>query len=259
VTGELVWEYGSDFFFSSVGGTAQPLPGNSVLVTSSHGGRVFEVKGRGRIVWEWTPPFLPMRAERVAYDHCPQLAGLPIPVETEVIPPKRRPFVDADLYKFDFRWQAEKKKVNGRVRRLIRSVEGCRDLRIPAGATLRTEFGIDGDRVGDRAVEARFRLTIDDHERPPETLIDVHMDERSEPLWKREVVSIRRYALREITMCIDTEVGGDITDPEGIVLWAEPQILSAADRRRREVRSQRISDQERRLREQQLRTLGYVD
>jgi outer membrane protein assembly factor BamB len=259
VNGELIWEYGSDFFFSSVGGTAQPLPGNSVLVTSSHGGRVFEVKGRGRIVWEWAPPFLPMRAERVAYDHCPQLAGLPVPVESKVIPEDRRPFVDSDLYSFDFKWQTEKKKIDGRVRRLIRSVDGCRDLRVPAGANLRTEFGIDGERLDGRTVEARFLLTIDDHERPLETLIDVRLDENSDPLWTRQTVSIARYALREVTMCIDTSVEGDITESEGIVLWANPQILSAADRERRDARSQRISDQERRLREQQLRTLGYVD
>jgi hypothetical protein len=259
VTGELVWEYGSDFFFSSVGGTAQPLPENSVLVTSSHGGRVFEVKGRGRIVWEWAPPSLPMRVERVAYDHCPQLAELPNPVESEVFPEDRRPFVDSDLYNFDFKWQTERKKIDGRVRRLIRSVDGCRDLRVPVGATLRTEFGLDGERLDGRAVEARFRLTIDDHERPPKTLVDAVLGEASDPLWKRRTVSIARYALRQVTMCVDTEVEGDYTNPEGIALWARPQILSAADRERRTARSQQISEQEQRLREQQLRTLGYVD
>jgi outer membrane protein assembly factor BamB len=259
VTGAQVWEYGSDFFFSSVGGTAQPLPGNSVLVTSSHGGRVFEVKGRRKIVWEWAPPYLPMRVERVPYDHCPQLAELPLPVEIPVIPEDRRPFVDSDLYSFDFRWQTERRKVDGRVRRLIALTDGCRDLRVPVGATLRTEFGIDGERLGDRAVEARFRLTIDDHERPSETLVDVLLNEKSDPLWKRQTVSIARYALRHVTMCIETEIEGGRPDPAEVVLWANPQILSAADRERRAARSERISEQEQRLREQQLKTLGYVD
>jgi len=259
VSGELVWDYGSDFFFSSVGGTAQPLPGNGVLVTSSHGGRVFEIKGRGRIVWEWAPPYMPMRVERVAYDHCPQLAGLPIPVESEVIPEDRRPFVDSELYSFDLKWQTEKRKIGGRARRIIRSVDGCRDIRVPVGAVLRTEFGIDEERLEGGAVAARFRLTIDDHERPLETLVDVHLNEHSDPPWKRQTVSIARYALRQVTMCIETEIEGDLTNPESLVMWANPQILSAADRDRRAVRSERISDQERRLREQQLRTLGYVD
>ena len=259
VTGEVEWVYESDFFFSSIGGTTQALPGNSVLITSSHGGRVFEVTRRGRIVWEWVPPFLPMRVERVPYDHCPQLAALPLPVEIPVIAEDRRPFVDSDLYSFDFKWKTERRKIDGRVRRLIGSTDGCRDLRVPVGATLRTEFGFDGERLGDRAVEARFRLTIDDHERPPETLVDVALNEKSDPLWKRQTVSIGRYALRHVTMCIETEVEGGLADPAEVVLWANPQILSAADRERRAARSERISEQERRLREQQLRTLGYVD
>jgi hypothetical protein len=258
-TGELVWEYGSDFFFSSVGGTAQPLPGNSVLVTSSHGGRVFEVKGRRRIVWEWAPPYLPMRVERVPYDHCPQLAELPLPIEVPIIPEDRRPFVDSDLYSFDFKWQTERRKIDGRVRRLINLTEGCRDLRVPVGATLRTEFGFDGERLGGGAVEARFLLTIDDHERKPETLADVRLNEESDPLWKRQTVSIARYALRQVTMCIETEVEGGLPVPAEVVFWANPQILSAADRERRAARSERISEQEQRLREQQLRTLGYVN
>ncbi|MCW8984757.1 MAG: aryl-sulfate sulfotransferase, partial [Thermoanaerobaculales bacterium] len=259
ITGELKWEYGSDFFFSSVGGTTQALPGNSVLITSSHGGRVFEVTRRGRIVWEWAPPFLPMRVERVAYDHCPQLADLPIPVESEVIPGNRHPYVDADLYKFDFKWETKRRKVDGVGKWMIRSTDGCRDLRVPLGATLRAEFGIDRERLEGRAVDARFRLTIADHEGPPKTLVDVALDEGSDRLWKRETVSIARYALREVTLCIESAVEGDFTNPEDIVLWANPQILSAADRERRDARSRRISDQERRLREQQLRTLGYVD
>ncbi len=259
VTGEVAWEYGSDFFFSSVGGTAQPLPGNSVLITSSHGGRVFEVKGRGKIVWEWAPPYLPMRVERVPYDHCPQLAALPAPVESAVVPEDPRPFVDTELYSFDFKWQTEKMEVDGRSRRFTPLTEGCRDLRVPVGATLRTEFGLNLDRLGGRAVNVRFRLTIDDYEGPPETLVDGILDQDSDPPWIRQTVSIMRYALQPVTVCMETEIEGDLEDPKGVVLWANPQILSAADRERRGHRSQRISEQEQRLREQQLRTLGYVD
>jgi len=89
--------------------------------------------------------------------------------------------------------------------------------------------------------------------------VDILLDEASDPLWQRQTVSIARYALREVTMCIETEVEGEFANPDGIVLWANPQILSAADRERRVARSERISEQEQRLREQQLRTLGYVD
>ena len=200
-----------------------------------------------------------MRVERVPYDHCPQLAELPLPVEIPVIPEDRRPFVDTDLYGFEFKWQTERRKIDGRVRRLIGFTDGCRDLRVPVGATLRTEFGFDGELLDERAVEARFRLTIDDHERPSETLVDVVLNEKSDPLWRRQTVSIARYALRHVTMCIETEVEGGLPDPAEVVLWTNPQILSATDRERRAARSRRISEQERRLREQQLKTLGYVD
>ena len=89
--------------------------------------------------------------------------------------------------------------------------------------------------------------------------MDVVLSERSDSLWKSQTVSIARYALRQVTMCIETEVGGGLPDPAGVVFWANPQILSATDRKRRAARSQRISEQEQRLREQQLRTIGYID
>jgi outer membrane protein assembly factor BamB len=259
ITGEVAWEYGSKFFFSSVGGTAQPLPGNNVLITSSHGGRVFEVRPRGRIVWEWVPPFLPMRVERVPYDHCPQLAELPPPIETEVVPEDRRPHVDADLYRFDFKWETKKRNIDGRGKWIIRSTEGCRDLRIPPSATLRTEFGLDRERLAGGTIEARFRITIDDHERPPETLVDVTLDEASETLWHCESLRLKRFSMREVRMCIDTEIDGDIENPSEVVLWANPQIMSRVDRERKALRSRRITEQERKLQEQQLKALGYVD
>jgi hypothetical protein len=259
ISGEVVWEYRSDLFFSSVGGTAQPLPGNNVLITSSHGGRVFEVRPGGRIVWEWVPPFLPMRVERVAYDHCPQLATLGTPTETEVVPRKPRPHIDADLYRFAYKWETEERTIQGHRKWLIETLDDCRDLRIPRGATLYTEFGLDQELLADRSVAARFRVTIDDHDRPPKTVVDVALDDSAEILWCRRKVALRRYAMREVTMCIGTEIEGEVENPEKLVLWANPQILSRKDRERRVARSERITDQERRLREQQLKALGYVD
>ena len=43
-------------FFTSVAGVVQKLPKRNVLVTSSYGGRVFEMDPEGEIVWEfWLP------------------------------------------------------------------------------------------------------------------------------------------------------------------------------------------------------------
>jgi hypothetical protein len=259
VSGERKWKYSSDYFFSSVGGTAQPLPRNNVLITSSHGGRVFEITGWGRIVWEWIPPYMPMRVERVAYDHCPQLAGLPTPEETQVIPEDRRPFVDTDLYAFDFRWQTDKKKINGRDRRVIRSTDGCRTLRIPLGALVRAEFGLDGERLAGRSIRGRFRLTIGEVGGTPETLMDVTLDQESDEIWHRETANIARFGLKQVEMCIETAIDGDVDDPTGIVIWSNPRILSRAERERRAARSARVSEQEKKLERQQLEALGYVD
>ncbi len=259
VANKVVWQYGSDFFFSSIGGTAQPLTGGNVLVTSSHGGRVFEIKSRGRIVWEWVPSYLPMRVERVAYDHCPQLAALPVPADTAVKPADRRPFVDADLYQFDFRWKTEQKALGSRKRRLLSSPNECRNLRLPVGATVRAEFGLDREYLGGRPIEARFRLTIDDHEQPPQTLIDTVLDETADPPWRRQTVSLASYALRDVSMCVEATIDDENADVGKLTYWVNPQIQSKAERERRAARAERITEQERKLREQQLKALGYVD
>ena len=62
--GEIVWSYrageGADPFFSDTRGSAQALPGGTVLITESDTGRVFEVTRQGKIVWEfWNPEVLP--------------------------------------------------------------------------------------------------------------------------------------------------------------------------------------------------------
>jgi len=62
--GEVVWSYragkGADPFFSDTRGSAQALPGGTVLITESDTGRLFEVTPEGEIVWEfWNPEVVP--------------------------------------------------------------------------------------------------------------------------------------------------------------------------------------------------------
>ena len=89
--------------------------------------------------------------------------------------------------------------------------------------------------------------------------MDVTIDETSQSLWHRKTLRLNRFSMREVTMCIDTEFDGDIENPSEVVLWANPQIMSQVDRERKALRSQRITEQERKLQEQQLKALGYVD
>ncbi|MFH1404030.1 MAG: arylsulfotransferase family protein [Candidatus Altiarchaeota archaeon] len=59
IGGEIVWEYEGDppkSFYTSTRGGSQRLPNGNILITETNRGRVFEVTGDGRIVWEyWIP------------------------------------------------------------------------------------------------------------------------------------------------------------------------------------------------------------
>jgi len=256
---EVVWEYGSRFFFSSVAGLAQKLPGANIFIASSHGGRVFEITPWGEIVWEWVPPNLPMRPERLPYDHCPQLAALPRPVETEVrVQGDRRPFVDVDLYRFaltdeDF----VTRTVAGHSRRLVREDNECRELLMPPGAAMWVEFGIDEERLQGRWIEARFRLTVDAGDGPPETMLDRTLNLESESPWRGRNLRLGRFAYKRVTMCVATEAQGEMENPLEMVAWGNPLISSRVQRPFQE-KPERLTEQERRLREQQLQALGYV-
>jgi len=56
VDDEIVWEYTEPGFFSRGSGAQQLLPNGNVLITESGKGRVFEITGDGRVVWEFLNP-----------------------------------------------------------------------------------------------------------------------------------------------------------------------------------------------------------
>ncbi len=258
ISGEVEWEYGSKFFFSSVAGIVQKLPGENFFIASSHGGRVFEITPAGEIVWEWVPPHMPMRPARLTYDHCPQLAALPRPVETEVrVQGDRRPFVDVDLYRFDLTEDFVTRTVAGHSRRLVREDNECRELLMPPGAAMWVEFGIDEERLQGRWIEARFRLTVDAGDGPPETLLDRSLTPESKSPWRGRNLRLGRFAYKRVTMCVATEAQGEMENPLDVVAWGNPRISSRVQRPFQE-KPERLTEQERRLREQQLEALGYV-
>ena len=89
---KVVWAYDNGpLFYASFGGHVERLPNGNTLIAETYPCRAFEVTVDGEIVWEyvrdparWT---LIMDATRVPYDHCPQLAELPRPMEVPVVPP----------------------------------------------------------------------------------------------------------------------------------------------------------------------------
>jgi outer membrane protein assembly factor BamB len=257
VAERVTWEYGSEFFFSTVGGTAQPLQGKTILITSSNGGRAFEITPNERIVWEWAPPFNPMRIERLPPDHCPQLAALAPPDAGARRRRAKRRYMDLDLYRFDFRFDTEERVVDGRKRNLLRSNEGCRMLLIPPQARVRAGFGIDAESLGDRYLKAGFRMTIEGED-GVQTLIDETLASDAESLWLRRGAPLRAYAYELVELCIETMVESESGDLGEFAVWANPAIDSKSQPTARSRTKHRITEQERRLREQQLETLGYV-
>ncbi len=256
-TNEVSWEYQSRNFFSTTGGTAQPLPGENVLITSSHSGRVFEVTPQHRIVWEWTPPYKPMRVERLALDHCPQLARLAPPVVTRVEAPRGGHWVDTDLRAFALDHEVKRRVVAGSERELTRENEVCRSLFIVPNSAMRVGYGISRNDRQSGSLEGRFRLTIRGGG-VREKLVDATVAGRDAWIGMRGI-PLDQFADRQVTMCLTaTVVGGDGED-KGELVWGNP-IIEPRSREIAESRPARpVTEQERRLQEQQLKALGYVD
>ena len=257
VAEEVVWEYGTENLFSSVGGAVQPLPGGNLFVTSSHGGRAFEITPDGRIVWQWVPPYRPMRVERIPYDYCPQLAYLGRPNESEIRPGDRGPYVDMDLYAFALPEEFVTRVVAGKKRKLVPSNSGCRELVIPPDATMRANYGIDESVSEDEWKTVRFGMTIDDG--GIERLIDDIVDSDSKDQWRQRRVTLGKYAYKQVRLCISTEVEGRAHEPQALARWANPIIESKTQRPPRLRIPRRVSEKERQLQERQLEALGYVN
>ncbi len=253
------WEYGSKYFYSTLAGTAQLLPDNNVLITSSHGGRAFEIRPRGRIVWEWVPPFKPMRLQRLALDHCPQLADLVPETATEVIPADPRPFVDADLYEFALPEEVERRTVADQQREVVQENSGCRQILMPPDAVLRVQYGLDRDLGSPEWLEGRFRLWIEGGGKSRK-LVDAHLGSAVDT-WHRSRVNIDlgEFAYQKIKMCISADVVAGDQDALDDLLWGNPFIKSTSQVPPGPPQAKRISEQEKKLQEQQLKALGYVD
>jgi len=259
-TGEIAWQYGSQFFYSSVAGTVQKFSGPNYVITSSHGGRIFEVAPDGEIVWEWVPPYMPMRPERLTYDHCPQLAAFERQEDIEVrVSGDTRPYVDIDLYRFALTEEFTTRDIAGFSRRLLRGLDECRELRMPPGAEMWVEFGIDEARLDGRWFEARFRITVQQEGAPLETVLDRTLNPDSKSPWRGRWIGLGKFSYQKVQMCVSTDVKGDMENPEEMVAWGNPLIKSPIHHPYDEQKQALVNEREKKLREQQLKALGYVN
>jgi len=225
----LVWQYRSAGFYSPTSGVEQPLPNGNVLITSSRGGRTFEITRSGRVVWEWAPPFDTTRSHRYSYDYSPQLAALGPPREVPVRPDPNYRHIDTDVYRFARRGLRRDIRLDGQKMSVLRYNNDCRSLVLPTGAQVEVSYGLDSQHLADRGrsdYEARFRIGV--RRAGSEELIGVFEDtvDLTGETWRSRTLDLQPFALREVTLCVATdEVGApDGTATEEFALWQQPRI-----------------------------------
>jgi len=254
---ELVWEYSSPFFYSSVAGLAQPLWNGNVMVTSSHGGRVFELTPEGEIVWQWEPPnSQPMRPNRYPRDHNPQMADLDWSPPT--VRSRALPFLDKDLYNFRLSPQPFR-KIPGWEGKAMKDLRNCRQLVIPPDATFRVKYGLHRQALKGQPFEARFVVELQDKESGDTTrLLDDVIRSDQDELTRDITVSLADRAFVSTELCLDAQPLGEPkgVSPEKAIVWISPQIKTRGDT---DLDSEsKLIQEERDLRMRQLKTLGYI-
>ena len=268
-TDEVVWRYESMGFFSTAKSVEQPLPNGNILVTSSNAGRIFEITRDGEIVWEFVRPYS-LRAERYAYDHCPELAKLGPPNEIAVRAPAEHRHIDRALY----RWRDRKTKLEMialRNLKILKKNDSCDSILVPASAELLLNFGlrpiaIEQAGLADYAV--RFRLSISPEGSADRSdLVDVTL-RPDEELSNQTRVDLRSYTHQWVSLCTDAEAIGEGV-PEKTRKFAFWEHLRVIIRGGDEAESQPedtpledlegFTDEELEVRKQHLKALGYVD
>jgi hypothetical protein len=258
----VVWEYSDPFFYSSLAGSQVSLPNGNLLVTSSHGGNVFELTPGKEIVWQWIPPWLPMRMERYRYDHCPQLERLGRPEERPVPSRRKRPYIAEELHFFAVSGEYRSRPVAGERRQLVRDANSCRELVIPVRPALAVGYGIDVKAPGAAAVEADFGLTItrlDTGQR--RMLVDETVRGGDSEPWRQRWIPLPGLDLARVELCLELATrGSNGSDPERPAAVIENPRVWAGDRPTlpRQWTEELLSEQEQRLREEQLRAIGYI-
>lgn len=262
VAGREVWRYTEPFFYSSLAGSQVSLPNGNLLVTSSHGGRAFEVTPSKDIVWQWIPPWQPMRLQRYPYDYCRQLRRLGRPLEQAVRSRRTHPYVAMEKHVFAVSGEYRNRRVAGVLRQLVRDPNSCRTLFIPARAALSASYGIDVRAPGAAAVEARFRFTLEPLDRgEPRILVDRTIRGDDQEPWRMEQIPLPGLDFRPVRLCLSVDThGGNGGNPNRPVAVIENPRVWAGDRPQlpRPWSEDHLSAQEQKLREEQLRAIGYV-
>jgi arylsulfotransferase ASST len=275
-SGAVAWRYRSPGFYTPTSGLEQPLPNGNVLVTSTRGGRVFEVTRGGRLVWEWVPPYEPVRAVRVAADFCPQLARLPAPARRAVVAPRGYRYVDPESYRFARQGSRMAAVVGGEKRTVLKEETDCRNLLLPAAARVQVGYGVDRDRLraaGRAERPPAFALRLRPAGTKEEVLLLSDTVGLAGSAWRERTIPLERYGLQAVELCV--EIDGGAPRPgrrrDRFAYWEQPYIVTARDVSRAARAAQGEGDddavrapgdltpEEQEVRRQHLKALGYIN
>ncbi|HEV7668693.1 MAG TPA: arylsulfotransferase family protein [Thermoanaerobaculia bacterium] len=260
--GVVSWRYRTPGFFTPTGGLQQLLANGNVLITSTRGGRVFEITRAGDVVWEWAPPYEPVRAVRVARDACPQLARLAWATPKPIVPPVGYAYVDRDAYRFARKGARAEVVIEGKPRTVLAAESVCSDLVLPFGARAEVGFGVDAGQWNGTVDSPVFTMHLTSAGSAKKTVLLRETVGAGGESWRRRTIPLGAFALRSIRLCVEIEGAS-----EGGVRWAyweQPSIHSARDKSRTDEDEDEavggdLSAEERKVQEEHLKSLGYVN
>ena len=268
VSNQTLWRWAEKGFYSPTGGVEQPLPNGNVLISSSRGGRAFEVDRAGTIVWQWIPPYDPNRPRRYPFDHCPQMATLEQQAPYTVEPRPGFRHIDPDAYRFARRGALSKTNIDGTLVNTLDNRNECTSLILPDSGEAHVSYGLNRRPIKKRGLShyaADFALTLSlgGSGRTIGLMEDrVDLDTAS---WRTRVVDLGPYAYETVDLCVSTKrvVHEDGDDSIEFAYWANPVVVSRSNPQRLLSDTDRsdsdLSAEEREAQKEHLRTLGYLD
>jgi len=267
-TREVPWRYSDPTFYSPTSGREQPLSNGNLLISSSRGGRVFEVNRAGHAVWQWTPPYEPRRPQRVPYDFSPQLASLERPIEQPVRPAAGYRYVDRDVYRFARRGEIRPIEIAGAKRNTLKEPSLCRELILPPHAVATLAYGVRAEPLRAAAVSSA-PTSFSIHSSPAgseEAKTELFSDTLgevvpAEDLWYEQTLDLGGATDAPVEICV--EITSEFESPAvtAYAHWANLHIASRGltiETEEDDVIDE-LTDDEIEARLEHLRTLGYVD
>jgi hypothetical protein len=236
------------------------MPNGNLLISSSRGGRVFEVTPGGRIVWQLVPGWLPLRPKRYARDYCPQLSQLQYEPARSTVSRYPAGYVDRDMYSFVFTpWPTKLEVVDGEAVHLLKDPQICRRVFLPEeSAVLQTQFSYREARGRKKPpAKIHFRVELRDPlGAPPEIVFEDTIETRESEL-RVARVDLSGHELRDVSICLFS------TRPNGkpaveLGWWGVPSIETGTPQLHA-LPVPAIDAAEAAADEVHLRALGYVE